>query len=208
MTEEEERGAVRRVLAGDTAAFESVVLAYEKLLYNISLRMLGSPEDAADAVQETFLRAFSSLNAYRGEGKLSGWLCRIAGNICLDVLRRRRETVSLSVEGGEGETVQWDIPDERQDPAALTERKELRERVRRALEELPPDFRLPLLLREYGGLHYDEIARSLDLDPGTVKTRIFRARKKLCAILSADGNYFSEATSNDLRYERRGGGKQ
>ena len=107
MTTRDELALIERARAGDQDAFESIVRAYEKLLYNISLRMLGSPEDASDAVQEAFLRAYTSLASYRGEGKLSGWLCRIANNICLDALRRRRETVSLSLE--DGDTLMLDL---------------------------------------------------------------------------------------------------
>ena len=123
------------------------------------------------------------------------WLYRITSNVCVDMLRRRRETVSLSVENEDGEPAELELPDERFDPAELAERKDLREQVGKALAQLPPDAREILLLRELGGQRYDEIAETLGLDIGTVKSRIFRARKKLCALL--DGNFSDGFSSKE-----------
>ena len=199
MTREEERELLQKSAAGDTTAFDYIVEAHEKLLYNLALRMLDSPEDAADAVQETFLKAYSGLSAFRGESKLSLWLCRILNNVCVDMLRRRRTTVSLSGAEDGDDAGAMAIPDERFDPAMLLERKDLGERVRAALGLLPPDFRTPLLLRVYGGYSYAEIAAVLSLDLGTVKTRIFRARKKLCTLLARDGNISENKPSEQAK---------
>ena len=195
MTDAEALQAAERARRGDTAAFEAIVTAYEKLLYNLALRSLGSPEDAPDAVQETFLRAYAGLGGFRGEGRLSAWLCRILNHVCVDALRRRRETVSLSRTDEGGEEQELEVPDERFDPAALAEREDLIRQVRKAVYALPPDFREPLLLREYGGFRYDEIAGILSLDEGTVKSRIFRARKRLCGILADYGNFSEKPAS-------------
>ena len=196
MTGEEERAAWKKVRRGSESAFETVVYDNERLLYTIALRMLGSPEDASDAVQETFLKAWNGRKSYRGDGKLSSWLCRILSNVCVDALRRRRETESLTVEDAEGGETERELADERFDPAAWTEREDLRHRVRAAVDTLSPEFRQPLLLREFGGMSYVEIAMALSLEPNTVRTRIFRARKKLCALLAEDGN-FSEKTASE-----------
>lgn len=193
MTREEERALLQRAQRGDGAAFEEIVRANEAAVYHLALRRLGSREDAEDAAQEVFLKAYTSLQSFRGESKLSVWLYRITNNVCIDALRRRKETVSLSVEDADGEAAELEVPDERFDPAILAERSDLREQVGKALEMLPPDAREILLLRELGGQSYDEIAAALELDLGTVKSRIFRARKKLCALLA--GN-FSDAPSS------------
>ena len=185
MTREEESRIVQKVIKGDVNAFEKLVLAYEKNVYNIALRMTGNSEDASDMTQEAFIKAYNSLHSFRGDSKFSVWLYRIVSNVCLDFLRsrNRRATVSLSVENDEGEEMELDIADEASSPQALLDRSLTRDAVRRGLQALPPDHREILLLREIQGLSYDEIAETLDLEVGTVKSRIFRARKKLCAFL-------------------------
>ena len=190
MTREQELRTVQKVLKGDTNAFEQFVTEYEKIVYNIALRMTGNSEDAADMTQEAFIKAFNSLQSFRGDSKFSVWLYRIATNVCLDFLRsrNRKPTVSLSVEDNEGDDVELDIADESQSPEVLLERGITRDSVRRGLDSLTPEYRQILLLREIQGLSYEEIAQSLNLEVGTVKSRIFRARKKLCAFLVNDGN--------------------
>ena len=199
MTKEEELALLLRAQEGDGAAFEALVRAHEATVYHLALRQLGSREDAEDAAQEVFLKAYTSLKSFRGESRLSVWLYRITNNVCVDMLRRRRETVSLSIEDEDGEPMEMEIADARFDPAALAERKDLREQVGEALRQLPPDAREILLLRELGGQRYDEIAETLSLDIGTVKSRIFRARKKLCALL--EGNFSADRASK----EKKGG---
>ena len=206
LTREEESRIVQKVIRGDVNAFETLVLAYEKSVYNIALRMTGNSEDASDMTQEAFIKAYNSLQAFRGDSKFSVWLYRIATNVCLDFLRSRsrRPTVSLSMEDNDGDEVQLDVADESQSPELLLDRQMTRESVRRGLDTLTPEYRQILLLREIQGLSYDEISQALGLEVGTVKSRIFRARKKLCAFLLQDGN-IPEFTSS-LRAE--GGEKQ
>lgn len=190
MTIEEENDAVRRVLDGDADAFSPLVEAYQKNVYNLALRMTGNPEDALDMAQDAFIRAYNSLSSFRGDSKFSVWLYRIVSNVCLDFLRARkgRAAVSLSQTGPDGEDAALEIPDERALPEAELERALTRDSVRRGLQALPYNQREILLLREIQGLSYEEIAAALSLEGGTVKSRIFRARKKLCAYLLADGN--------------------
>lgn len=200
MTREQEAAIVRRVLNGDTNAFEQLVVEYEKNVYNIALKMTSNSEDAQDMTQEAFIKAFNSLANFRGESKFSVWLYRIVNNICLDFLRsrNRRPTVSLSVEDDEGEEKQIDVADESQSPERLLDKTLTRESVRRGLEQMPPEYRQILLLREIQGLSYDEISRALDLEVGTVKSRIFRARKKLSKFLLEDGNIPEFMSSSKL----------
>ena len=190
MTPEQEKKCIRQVLSGDVNAFEDLVSACEKNAYNLALRMLGNAQDAEDVVQEAFLKAYRSLPEFRLDSRFSVWFYRIVSNLCLDLLRRkgRRGEQSLTVEDEDGEESQLELPDERFEPAALLERKLTREAVRRGLGALPPEYRQILLLRELEGLSYEEIGRVLSLEEGTVKSRIFRARKRLCAFLLADGN--------------------
>lgn len=201
MTREQEAAIVRKVLGGDANAFETLVLEYEKNVYNIALRMTGNSEDAADMTQEAFIKAYNSLQSFRGDSKFSVWLYRIVSNVCLDFLRskNRRPTVSLSVEDDDGEDAQLDVADESQSPELLLDRKLTRESVRRGLDSLPPDYRQILLLREIQGLSYDEIAQALSLEVGTVKSRIFRARKRLCTFLIDDGNISDFSSSGKMK---------
>lgn len=201
MTREQEAAIVRKVLGGDANAFETLVLEYEKNVYNIALRKTGNSEDAADMTQEAFIKAYNSLQSFRGDSKFSVWLYRIVSNVCLDFLRskNRRPTVSLSVEDDDGEDAQLDVADESQSPELLLDRKLTRDSVRRGLDSLPPDYRQILLLREIQGLSYDEIAQALSLEVGTVKSRIFRARKRLCTFLIDDGNISDFSSSGKMK---------
>ena len=206
MTREQEAQIVRRVLEGDVNAFEDLVTEHEKGVYAIAQRMTGNAEDAADMTQETFIKAYNSLSSFRGDSKFSVWLYRIATNVCLDFLRSRsrKPTVSLSVEDDDGEETQMDIADESQSPEQLLERGLTRDAVRRGLKSLSPEYRQILLLREIQGLSYEEIAEALALEVGTVKSRIFRARKRLCAFLLEDGNIPEFSASGKME----GGEKQ
>lgn len=206
MTREQEAMIVRKVLQGDVNAFEKLVTEYEKAVYAIAQRMTGNAEDAADMTQETFIKAYNSLSSFRGDSKFSVWLYRIANNVCLDFLRSksRRPTVSLSTEDDDGEETQLDIADESQSPELLLESSLTRDAVRRGLDSLPPDYKQILLLREIQGLSYEEIAAALGIESGTVKSRIFRARKRLCTFLIEDGNIPEFRTSGKMK----GGEKQ
>ncbi len=197
MTREEELALVARVLGGEREAFEPLVLENQQRVYNIALRMLGSEADAYDASQEAFFRAYSAMDSFRGESRFSSWLSRLTTNVCIDMLRSRRwgRVVSLNIADGEGEESELEIPDERFSPETELEKKELRENVRAALSLLPEDYRRILTLRELGGLSYEELAEELSLEPGTVKSRLNRARKRLCALLLDSGNFSSPAAS-------------
>ena len=201
MTREEEYAVIRRVCAGDTDAFEALVTAYQKQVYNLALRTVGNEEDAADMTQEAFLRAYRSLGSFRGESKFSVWLYRLTTNICIDFLRSRgrRPTVSLTAADEDEEPQELDVADDRFDPVQSLERAELRRAVQRGLASLPEDYRRILMLRELSGLSYAEIGQVLRLEEGTVKSRLFRARKKLCDFLRKDGNLPDSFPSNNMK---------
>lgn len=199
MTREQEREIIERVLSGDTEAFEALVLEHQNKVYSLALRMVGNEEDARDMAQEAFIRAFNFLSGFRGDSKFSVWLYRLTSNICIDFLRSRskKQTVSMTWTDEDGEEAgELEIPDDTWSPEQQLERSLTRESVRRGLDSLSPQYREILLLREISGLSYEEIAKALNLEEGTVKSRIFRARKKLCDFLLREGNIPEPGASN------------
>lgn len=202
MTREDELKIIRRVLDGDANAFEALVLEHQKNVYNLSLKMLGNPEDAMDASQETFLRAYRSLGSFQGDSRFSVWLYRMTSNVCIDLLRKRkrRAEVSMTVTNEDDEESELEIPDERFSPDAVLDKAERVRAVREGLRKLPEEYRRILTLREIGGLSYEELADALELELGTVKSKLFRARKKLCSLLLESGN-FSGADASKGRKE-------
>lgn len=188
MTEAE---LVRAAQAGDSGAFEQLVRDNQNLVYNLAYRMTGDPEDAADLAQEAFLNAWKGLGKFQGQSSFSTWLYRLTSNACVDFLRRkkRRETVSLTQEDEEEEGRQTQIPDERYSPQRELERQEARRALEEGLAALSPEHRQVLLLREVEGLSYQEISRCLELEEGTVKSRIARARMSLRDFLTKSGNF-------------------
>ena len=197
MTREDELDIIRRVLDGDVNAFEQIVLTHQKNIYNLALKMVGNPDDAFDITQDAFLRAYNSLSGFHGDSKLSVWLYRLTSNICIDFLRKkkRRNEISLTVQDDDEEDQLLQIPDERFSPETEVERAEQREAIRTGLMQLPENDRQILVLRELNGLSYEEIAETLDLELGTVKSKLFRARKKLCSFLLKDGNFSQDSPS-------------
>lgn len=197
MTREEEDILIAQVQNGNSASFEKLVLENQTKVYNLALRMVGSEQDAYDMSQEAFIKAYNSIALFRGDSRFSVWLYRLTTNVCLDFLRSegRRAHGSLTYLSEEDDEKELEIPDDRFSPETLAEKKELREAVNKGLMSLPKDYRAILLLREIDGLSYEEIAEALSLEEGTVKSRIFRARKRLCAILTEDGN-FSQGLSS------------
>ena len=192
---ETELALIERVRSGDTDAFEPLVRQYERAVYSRAYALLANVEDARDAAQEAFLRAFRSIKTFRGESRFSVWLYRLTTNVCLDALRRRRPILPLSIDDDDGEERSIELPDLRYEPQSELERSELRRAVREALAMLPPPLRQAITLREIEGLSYEEIGELLGLVPGTVKSRIFRARARLLNILSSKGNIYETSAS-------------
>ena len=207
MTKEEELIVVGRVLAGESEAFEILVVANQKKVYNRCLRIVKNPEDANDLAQDAFLKAYQNLASFKGESGFSLWLYRLTTNVCLDFLRRekRREKVSLSYQDDSGDTIEIELPDERFTPHKEAERNEFLENFQQGLSSLSDEHRKILMMRELDGLTYDEIATFLGLSSGTVKSRIARARQHLTKILLENGNFSDYITSNKHTTLRKGG---
>ena len=198
MTREEE-AIIQRVLSGETEAFEALVLANQRKVYNLCLRMTGNPEDAEDLAQEAFVKAYQNLGSFKGESGFGPWLYRLASNVCIDHLRRekRREKSSLTYLDESGTAAEIELPDERFSPETSLERRQTEEHVQRGLSALTPEHRRILILREFSELSYDEIADALGLSAGTVKSRISRARLALSKILLQGGNFSDGNSSNE-----------
>lgn len=202
MTREEENEVVRAVLSGQTDEFEKLVAAYEKPVYHIALKMTGNEEDAFDLSQDTFLKAYRSLGSFRGESGFGTWIYRLAANLCIDFLRkqkRRGKIVSLDDTDDYGRPAE--LPDLRFEPQSAMEKRELSMQIREGLGKLPPDQKFILILRDIEGLSYQEIADTLKMELGTVKSRISRARAHLAKLLTETGNFFGFSSSKDK--ERR-----
>jgi len=201
MTREQESFLISQTLDGKTKAFELLVREHQKNVYNLALKMVGNPDDAFDISQDAFLRAYNSLSTFRGESRFSVWLYRLTSNICLDHLRKqkRRNTVSLTVGDEEDESTELEIMDERPQPEELVLRGEMREAVQEGLRQLSDSDRQILTLRAIGGLSYEEIAEAMEIEMGTVKSRLFRARKRLCAFLTEYGNNSDPVPSNERK---------
>ncbi len=190
---------VRAAAKGRTDAFEELVRLHEKKVYALTLRMCGNHEDARDAAQEAFLSAWRGLPSFRGEAGFSTWLYRLASNAAIDQLRRnRRQREEASLDAGE-----MDTPDQSPGPQEAAEGSELQRAVADGLASLSEDHRRILLLREYQALSYDEIAQTLDMDLGTVKSRISRARRALRKILLESGNLSGYLPSKQTEKEGR-----
>lgn len=184
-----------RAQKGDENAFAMLVDRYEKLVYNLAYQYTENAEDAADVSQDAFLKLWRSLPSFRQESSLSTWVFRITQNCALDALRKRnvRRTVSLTVEEDDGEEQgrEMDLadPNPDHDPAARSERKERTAAVREAISALHADHREILVLRDMQGYSYAEIGEMLGLEPGTVKSRINRARMQVKEFLQSR-NFF------------------
>lgn len=204
MTEVSEKKIIEKVLSGDANAFEELVLRYEKTVYNLALRMVGDRDDAFDMTQEAFIKAYGSLSSFRGDSKFSVWIYRITTNVCLDFLRSksRKQQVSLTV-SDDDEDAQLDIPDPKADPEQQLIKKISMQSVEEGLKTLPDKQRQILVMRELGGMSYAEIGKALSIEEGTVKSRIFRARKRLCIFLLDSGNIPESIASKGMK----GGGK-
>jgi len=191
MNKELEEEIILRVIGGDKNAFEGLVLVNQKNVYNLALKMTRNEEDALDISQEAFIKAFRQLRNFRGDSRFSVWMYRLTYNLCIDFLRKKPKdnTTSLYFEDESGESTPLEIPDIRNLPEDNTLRKELRKNIDESIKELPLKHREVLAMREIAGMSYEEIAKTLRINEGTVKSRLARARMKLIVILKEKGTF-------------------
>jgi len=169
---------LERLRAGDARAFEELVRAAQHRVFGVALRMLGSAAEAEEIAQEVFVRAHRGLADFRGDAKLSTWLYAIASRLCLTRLGSSERSM---VRQGEESLMRLAHP--ATGPDAALEQSELETALHRAIAELPEERRIVIVLRDLEGLSYEEIARALDLELGTVRSRLHRARMDLKGLL-------------------------
>jgi RNA polymerase sigma-70 factor (ECF subfamily) len=176
---------ISRLRVGDLDAFEDLVAHFERPVYSLCLRLLGDAEEARDAAQDTFLKVYRGLNGFRGQAGLKTWIYRIAINQAMNQKRwwrrrRRDETISLDIARGDSETTLGNLlPGHAVSPEAQAISSEREQCIMRQLSEIKQEYRLALMLREIEELSYEEIAETLGISIGTVKSRIARGREEL-----------------------------
>jgi RNA polymerase sigma-70 factor, ECF subfamily len=171
---------VAAALDGDERAFAVLVRRYQRRLVAFLGQLVGDLEVARELAQETFLRAWSALERFDPRFRFSTWLFRIAHNLGIDQLRRRRlPTVPLLRQDQDGEEVELDAADLGKDPLGHVENRALAQAIRRSIERLRPEYRELVLLRHFAGLSYQDIAELKGMPLGTVKNKLFRAHSVL-----------------------------
>ena len=183
-----ERDMIERASGGDAAAFNRLMEQHERRMYAVALRMCGNREDAQDCLQEAMLRVYRAIGGFKGQSSFSTWVYRITMNTCLDELRRKKNRQSASLDNLL--EMGWSPTDDSNAPEKQAMRSELRRNLNRAIQELPEEMRAAVVLRDIQGFSYDEIARMLEINVGTIKSRISRGREKLREKLKENAELF------------------
>ena len=186
--ERNEQKLIERASGGDPAAFNQLMAMHEKRMYAVALRMFANREDAQDCLQEAMLRIYRAIGGFKGQSSFSTWVYRITMNTCLDELRRKKNRPNTSLDNllDQG----WSPSDGDNVPERRAIQSETRKTLAGAIRELPEDMRSAIVLRDVQGYSYDEIAQMLDVNVGTIKSRISRGREKLREKLSKKAELF------------------
>jgi RNA polymerase sigma-70 factor (ECF subfamily) len=178
---------VSRSIGGDAESFNQLVLRWERPIYALAYRVIGREEDARDVCQETFLRAFRALGGFRGQAKFSSWLYRIALNLCRDWVRRQRRTPVVQLPE-DVDVIELAASREPTEPIEeLVARRDLTRAVEKAMGRLPEEQRTAIILKEYHGLTFQEIADLVGCPLSTVKTRLYQGLTVLRRELDQNG---------------------
>ncbi len=186
-----ETGWIDRAVSGDPEAFSHLIETYQNPVYNLCYRMLGDPDEAEDAAQESFLRAYKGIRRYDRERSFSTWLLSIAAHYCIDLMRRRRYA-TLSYD----ELPQLDPPDLNPGPEMSLILSESQRRVQALLASLSPQDRAAIVMRYWNDLSYEEIGEALSMTVSAVKSRLHRARREMAG-------RWTEAGSQSIALERK-----
>jgi RNA polymerase sigma-70 factor (ECF subfamily) len=178
---ETESSLIQRAQKGDHDAFAALVNEHQRYVYNLALRILKDENEALDLAQETFVRAWTALPNFKGQSQFRTWLYRIATNLCYNRLPNLRRSLNDL-----GDDVMDEIPEpDFETPSHAIESNETRHALHQAMDELDENYRLLITLRYQNELSYEEIASTLNLPLGTVKTGIFRAKAQLRNVLAS-----------------------
>ena len=195
-----EQALISDAQGGNLDAFNTLILHYQDSVFNTALRILGDEDQAADAAQDAFISAFKSIQSFRG-GSFKAWLMRTVTNACYDELRRkkRRPTTPLEPETDDGEEMdspRW-LADPNMTPDQVAEADELEHAIQHCLDNLPLDFKTVVVMADIQGMDYTEVASSVHVPLGTVKSRLARARLRLQECLQG----FAELLPASFRLE-------
>ena len=196
----DQENIIARARRGDADAFEQLVVAYRDQVFRLALRMCGNEADADEVAQEAFLSAWKALPNFRGDSRFSTWLYQLTSHAAIDLMRREKRQITAE------DITEVSAPDPGPSPQQQAERSETRQAVRDAMGQLSPEYRQIVVLRFLQELSYEEIGAVLKLPPGTVKSRLNRAKSQLKDILSKSGNLFgagsvihTESTGKEAR---------
>lgn len=184
----DQENIIARARRGDADAFEQLVIAYRDQVFRLALRMCGNEADADEVAQEAFLSAWKALPNFRGDSQFSTWLYQLTSHAAIDLLRREKRQIAAE------DITEVSVSDPAPSPQQQAERSETRQAVRDAMGQLSPEYRQIVVLRFLQELSYEEIGAVLKLPPGTVKSRLNRAKAQLKDILSKSGNLFGAAS--------------
>ncbi|MFN0102204.1 MAG: sigma-70 family RNA polymerase sigma factor [Bryobacteraceae bacterium] len=191
---------VERLKACDEEAYETLLARFQQPIYNLCYRLVNDPSDAADVVQEVFLKVFRSIDHFRGQSTLKTWIYRIAVNEAYNqrrwFSRHRRQEVGLDDEDQSSRPWLDSISDPARGPYELALNEERHQLIESSLREINADFRTAVILRDLEDLSYEEIAQVLEISLGTVKSRILRGRESLRRVLA--GQMDPHAAGNGL----------
>ena len=184
----DEASLIAAAQRGKVDAFNELVLIYQQQVYNLAYRIMGDPASAADATQDAFVSAYRSIGRFRG-GSFKSYLMRIVSNRCYDELRRHKRRPATSFEDLSEVDEEFNpaLINGRERPEEYTERQEMARVIQAGIEMLPPDQRITLVLSDVQGMSYQEVAETMDVSLGTVKSRLARARGKLRDYLRSEG---------------------
>jgi RNA polymerase sigma-70 factor, ECF subfamily len=177
---------------GDAAAFDQLVHRWDRRIHGAIYRVVGADEDVRDLCQEAFLKAYRGLKTFKREARFSSWLYQIALNVCRDRMRRRRGKTAVSLDEIE-DSAERGLRTSAPNPLQIALSRDLSRAVARAMEELTPEEREVIVLKEYQGLTFPEIAETLSVPLSTVKTRLYRGLGQLRHRLERQGIHGVEA---------------
>ena len=197
---------IQKAQKGDTNAFGTLVASYEKFIFNVACKMFSNSEDASDIAQEALIKAYKNIDKFDFNSSFSTWLYRITVNACIDEMRRRKGRESISIDAEDEESgLALQIEDTSLGAEERVIQNETVSEVRAAIDKLSEEHKTVIILRDLQDMTYEQVAQTLDLSIGTVKSRLARARKSLKDIILKD----REQKDNVLRQRiKKGGGTE